>query len=141
IFPCMDKTGKIRSLRGYAPRTASLKAFAARKRTTVLALILIGSPVCGLRPMRALRWALTARPRFGITNLPAPPLHSFTANLKSSSKNVLIVFFGVSHFSARWPTILDLLIGFAISFFYPPVAFDSFEPLWRPESGRARATL
>src|SRR5579859_1772340 len=77
----------------------------------------MGSPVWGLRPMRALRWALTARPRFGMTNLPAPPLHSFTANLKSSSKNVLIVFFGVSHFSARWPTILDLLIGFAISFF------------------------
>src|SRR5438132_14412477 len=73
--------------------------------------------------MRALRWALTARPRFGITNLPAPPLHSFTANLKSSSKNELTIFLGVSHFSARWPTILDLLIGFAISFVSPPLAF------------------
>src|SRR6201998_3310331 len=131
----MDKTGKIRSLRGYAPRTASLKAFAARKRTPVLALILMGSPVWGLRPMRALRWALTARPRFGITNLPAPPLHSFTANLKSSSKNALTVFLGVSHFSARWPTTLDLLIGFAISFLSPPLTFLVFEPSWRPESG------
>src|SRR5579871_3945982 len=97
------------------PRTASLKALAGRKRTTVFALILIASPVCGLRPMRALRCAFTARPRFGITNLPAPPLHSLTASLKSSSKNEFTVFLGVSNFSARWPTILDLLIGFAIS--------------------------
>ena len=36
-------------------RTASLKALAARSRTTVFALILIASPVAGLRPMRALR--------------------------------------------------------------------------------------
>ncbi len=36
-------------------KTESLKAFEARSRTTVLALILIGSPVFGLRPMRALR--------------------------------------------------------------------------------------
>jgi hypothetical protein len=34
---------------------ASLVAFATRNFTTVLALIWIGSPVCGLRPMRALR--------------------------------------------------------------------------------------
>ena len=36
-------------------RTASFSTFAGRRRTTVLALILICSPVCGLRPMRALR--------------------------------------------------------------------------------------
>ena len=35
--------------------TASLNAFAGRRRTTVLALILICSPVWGLRPKRALR--------------------------------------------------------------------------------------
>jgi hypothetical protein len=34
---------------------ASLVAFATRNFTTVLALIWMGSPVCGLRPMRALR--------------------------------------------------------------------------------------
>jgi len=34
---------------------ASLVALATRNFTTVLALIWIGSPVCGLRPMRALR--------------------------------------------------------------------------------------
>lgn len=35
--------------------TASLKALDGRNRITVFALILICSPVCGLRPMRALR--------------------------------------------------------------------------------------
>src|ERR1019366_4503619 len=98
----------------YEPRIASLKALEARNRTTVLALTLIASPVCGLRPMRALRCALTARPRFGITNFPAPPLHSFTASLNSSSKNVATVFFGVLVFSAKWATTFDLLNGFAI---------------------------
>src|ERR1700729_44039 len=95
---------------------ASLKAFAARRRTTVLALILMASPVCGLRPMRALRCAFTARPRFGMTNFPAEPLHSFTASLNSSSKNCAAVFLGVPTFSAMWDTIFDLLIGFAILF-------------------------
>src|SRR5579862_9201473 len=101
-------------------RTASLKAFAARRRTTVLALILIASPVAGLRPMRALRCAFTARPMPGITNFPAP-LASFTASLNSSSKNDAICFFDtglsvVLTLSARWAMILDLLNGVAIEF-------------------------
>src|SRR5260370_38853045 len=94
-------------------RMASLNAFAARKRTTVLALILMASPVCGLRPMRALRCAFTARPMLGMTNLPAGPLHSLTASLKSSSKKSAAVFFGVPHFSATCDTTLVLLIGLA----------------------------
>src|SRR5208282_3507081 len=94
-------------------RTASLNAFAGRRRTTVLALILIASPVWGLRPMRALRCAFTTRPMFGMTNLPAAPLASFTASLKSSSKKSAAVFFGVAHFSAMCDTILLLLIGLA----------------------------
>src|SRR5262252_9625524 len=36
-------------------QTASLSSLAARKATFLLALILIGSPVAGLRPMRAAR--------------------------------------------------------------------------------------
>src|SRR5271169_6301340 len=71
--------------------TASLNAFAARKRTTVLALILMASPVAGLRPMRALRCAFTARPIPGITNFPAD-FASFTARLNSSSKKDTICF-------------------------------------------------
>src|ERR1700676_2491865 len=94
-------------------RMASLNALAARSRTTVLALILMASPVCGLRRMRALRCAFTARPMFGITNFPAPPLHSLTASLKSSSKKSTAVFFGVPHFSAICDTTLVLLIGLA----------------------------
>src|ERR1700743_1828213 len=102
-------------------RTASLSAFDGRKRTTVFALILIASPVWGLRPMRALRCALTTRPMPGITNLPAPPLASFTASLKSSSKKVAAVFLGVPTFSAMCATILVLLKGLAaIFYFYPP---------------------
>ena len=105
---------KVRFAKPLDPSTASFRAFAARKRTTVFALILIASPVCGLRPMRALRCALTTRPIFGITNLPAPPLASLTASLNSSSKNCAATFFGVPTFSAMWATILDLLSGFAI---------------------------
>src|SRR5512135_193932 len=50
---------------------ASLRAFAGAILTTVLAAILMASPVAGLRPMRALRfWSFTApRPPSGI--LPA----------------------------------------------------------------------
>src|ERR1700684_2523965 len=40
----------------------SLATLATRNLTTVFALILIGSPVWGLRPMRALRSALTSLP-------------------------------------------------------------------------------
>src|SRR5271168_3426810 len=113
--------GPILAARGVYFRTASLSALDGRSRTTVFALILIASPVCGLRPMRALRCALTARPRLGMTNLPAPPLHSFTANLNSSSKKDAAVFFGVPHFSAICATTFDLLIGFAAIEFLSPL--------------------
>src|SRR5271156_1152946 len=101
-------------------KMASLNAFDARRRTTVLALILIASPVAGLRPMRALRCAFTARPMPGMTNLPAP-LASFTASLNSSSKKDAACFFeigfsGVLTLSAMWAIILDLLNGVAIEF-------------------------
>src|SRR5579863_1666183 len=48
----------------------SLAALATRNLTTVLALILMAWPVCGLRPMRALRSAFTRRPIPGITKTP-----------------------------------------------------------------------
>src|SRR5271165_3145209 len=48
----------------------SLAALATRNFTTVLALILMASPVCGLRPMRALRSAFTRRPMPGSTKTP-----------------------------------------------------------------------
>src|SRR6185437_12711856 len=48
----------------------SLATLATRNFTTVLALILMGSPVWGLRPMRALRSALTSLPMPGMVNSP-----------------------------------------------------------------------
>src|SRR5580700_7046408 len=105
-------------------KTASLNAFAARKRTTVLALILMASPVAGLRPMRALRCAFTARPIPGITNFPAD-FASFTARLNSSSKKATVCFLeigfsGVLTLSVIYAIILDLLSGFAIELRFPP---------------------
>src|SRR5437868_5484202 len=66
---------------------ASFAALATRNFTTVLALILIGSPVCGLRPMRAFRSAFTRRPSPGMMNTPFF-LVSFTAVSASNSRNV-----------------------------------------------------
>src|SRR4051794_9952907 len=48
----------------------SFATFATRNLTTVLALILMASPVCGLRPVRALRSAFTSLPMPGIVNSP-----------------------------------------------------------------------
>src|ERR1700681_4666479 len=94
-------------------RTASLNALAGRKRTTVLALILICSPVWGLRPRRALRCAFTTRPILGMTNFPAGPFASLTASLNNSSKKSTAVFFDVPTFSAMCETIFVLLKGLA----------------------------
>src|ERR1700733_264542 len=121
----VERGAQITRRRSYL-RTASLSAFDGRRRTTVFALILIASPVWGLRPIRALRCALTTRPNPGITNLPALPLASFTASLKSSSKKRAAVFLGRLVFSARCETILVLLKGLAAIFYvYPPQIFKS----------------
>src|SRR5688572_5962063 len=50
------------------PRMASFAALATRNFTTRFAAILIGSPVCGFRPMRAFRFANTSLPSPGTTN-------------------------------------------------------------------------
>src|SRR5262249_5352581 len=57
----------IRQLDYFLPRMASLAALETRNFTTRLAGILIASPVCGLRPMRALRFASTSFPIPGTT--------------------------------------------------------------------------
>ena len=51
------------------PRIASLAALATRNLTTLLALILMVSPVAGFRPMRALRFTRTILPSPGIVKL------------------------------------------------------------------------
>src|SRR5579863_613105 len=78
----------------------SLADFATRNLTTVLALILMASPVWGLRPMRALRSALTKRPIPGITNTPLflVSLMAVSANRSRKAADCLLVS---SSFSAR----------------------------------------
>src|SRR5258708_9872531 len=49
-----------------APSTCSLKLLDTEKRTFLRAGIFTGSPVCGLRPMRALLCTLRNVPRSGI---------------------------------------------------------------------------
>src|SRR5271170_7922062 len=78
----------------------SLADFATRNFTTVLALILMASPVWGLRPMRALRSAFTRRPIPGITNTPLF-LVSLMAVSASRSRKAADCLLVSSIFSAR----------------------------------------
>ena len=66
----------------------------------------------------------------------------FHRQLEELFKKCYSLFFsGVSHFSARWPTILDLLIGFAISIFFSSSSVSYSSLCGGPNLGRARATL
>src|SRR5205814_4977147 len=82
---------------------ASFAALATRNFTTVLALIWVGSPVCGLRPMRALRCTFFSRPRPGTTKRPFF-LVSLTAVSVKCSRKVAAVLLFVPTFSAKWRT-------------------------------------
>src|SRR5271156_5329568 len=77
----------------------SLAALATRNLTTVLALILMVSPVWGLRPMRAFRSAFTNRPSPGMTNTPFFFV-SFTAVSASRSRKAADCLLVNSSFSA-----------------------------------------
>src|SRR5580700_9092736 len=79
---------------------ASFAAFATRNFTTVFALIWMGSPVCGLRPMRALRCAFTRRPSPGTTNTPFFFV-SLMAVSARCSRNAAACLLLSSFFSAR----------------------------------------
>src|SRR5205823_10958329 len=63
----------------------------------------MGSPVCGLRPTRALRCAFTRRPMPGTTNTPFF-LVSLMAVSARCSRNADAVLLFSSVFSARWRT-------------------------------------
>ena len=80
----------------------SLAALATRNFTTVLALILMASPVWGLRPMRALRSAFTRRPMPGITKTPffLVSLMAVSASRSRKAADCLLVS---SSFSASMP--------------------------------------
>src|SRR5690349_18743571 len=76
----------------------------------------MGSPVCGLRPMRAFRLDFTRRPRPGITNTPFF-LVSLIAVSARCSRNAAAVLLFVSSFSAMCRTSWVLVIPDAI---FPP---------------------
>src|ERR1700761_2233897 len=78
----------------------SLAALATRNLTTVFALILMASPVCGLRPMRALRSAFFKRPMPGITKTPFFFV-SLMAVSASRSRKAAACLLVSSSFSAR----------------------------------------
>src|SRR5215470_13516960 len=79
---------------------ASFAALATRNFTTVFALIWIGSPVCGLCPVRALRCAFTRRPNPGTTNTPFFFV-SLIAVSARCSRNAAAVLLLTVVFSAR----------------------------------------
>src|SRR5262249_20291163 len=86
------------------------RLLARRNLHTRLAGILIGSPVCGLRPMRALRLASTSFPKPGSTK---PFFASLQARLNVSSKISAICFFDRLVFCERWESVADFVIIFA----------------------------
>src|SRR5262245_14509784 len=94
----------------------SFAALATRNLTTVLAGILIASPVAGLRPMRALRLALTSLPIPGKVKAPAFFVCA-TATEASSSITSFAAFFERLNFAAMWAASWLLVICFAAMFF------------------------
>src|ERR1700761_4540311 len=88
---------------------ASFAALATRNFTTVFAGILIGSPVCGLRPTRALRFDFTRRPRPGMTNTPFFFV-SLIATSANDSRKAAAVLLLTSWLSAMWRTSWVLVI-------------------------------
>jgi hypothetical protein len=112
--PLPNANQPLASLRGYffGGAITSFAAFATRNFTTVLALILIDSPVCGFRPRRALRSAFTKRPMPGITNTPFFFV-SLTAVSASRSKNAVECLLVNSSFSANCFTSAVFVKAFA----------------------------
>src|SRR5262249_8714068 len=79
--------------------------------TTRFAGILIGSPVCGLRPIRAFRLASTSRPKLGTTKT---FFASFVASVESWSITSATCFFDSVVFCARLAMMADLVMDFAM---------------------------
>src|SRR6266478_3486804 len=94
----------------FLPSTASFTLLVRRNLHTRLAGILIGSPVCGLRPIRALRFASTSFPKPGRTK---PFFASLQASARVSSKISTICRFERLVLPARCAMTADLLIIFA----------------------------
>ena len=106
--------------RGYLRgSTASLSAFWMRALTTVLAGILMASPVAGLRPILALRFCTTSFTIPGSVNSPAR-FNSFSASAASSSKYSRATVRLTSKRSAKCENKSDLPILRASTMCVPP---------------------
>src|SRR5262249_13138269 len=75
-------------------RASSFMAFAMRNLSTRFAGILMASPVCGLRPMRALRFTTISLPTPGNTK---PDFACFAARFASSSRIIVLCFLVISN--------------------------------------------
>src|SRR5262249_16919938 len=82
-------------------QTASLSSLAARKATFLLALIWIGSPVAGLRPMRAARLRTPRMPRAPM-RMRSPFLRCLVTKFTSSPSSASVCFFDISWDSERF---------------------------------------
>src|SRR5260370_28319336 len=80
-------------------QTASLRSLDARNATFLLALILIGSPVAGLRPIRAARWR-TCRMPSPTRRRRLPFFRGLTMLPTRSLSIVSACFFAISSLSA-----------------------------------------
>src|SRR5206468_9130854 len=118
------------SQHAYFPSTATLQAFATRNFTTRLAGILRGSPVCGLRPIRAFRLTKTSLPRPGKVKVFLASLQARAARCSSSSPAAFLV---TPIFSARYPVTCDFVIAFPIAL--PP------DGVWAVDSSAVPETL
>src|SRR5882672_7295910 len=98
--------------RYFLPSTVSFRLFARRNLHTRLAGILIGSPVWGLRPIRAFRFASTSLPKPGSRNTP-DFFASLAASASVSSRKLSTCFFERLVFSARAASVADFVIVFA----------------------------
>src|SRR5215475_9602946 len=85
---------------------ASLRSFATRKATFFDALILIASPVAGLRPMRAGRLRTWRMPKPVMRTL-LPFLRCLTTSPTKSSRALVASFFVMPVFSANSAATLE----------------------------------
>src|SRR5829696_3729853 len=108
-----DEQSAFREIRKnyFAPRMASLAAFATRNFTTFLAGMLICSPVAGLRPIRALRFTSTSLPRPGSVKLFFAFLYARSVTI---SRICTACFLVMPALSATAAAICDFERAFAI---------------------------
>src|SRR5207253_4220100 len=104
----------------FLPSTVSFRAFAIRNFRTRLAGILRGSPVCGLRPMRALRLARTSLPKPGRTK---PFLASLVARATRLSITSPTCFLERLAFWERAAIVADFVIILAMNWILRGWAF------------------